>query len=145
MGLVRLPMLKMYSTWRWWLVVVLLLAALAIGWNILLPLQLYPVLVSATMLCLFGYSLAFPPTIIERLVRIREPNLPPRAVIYTRRVTQVWCGFFAVNGCIALITVLWGSAKVWTLYNGVIAYVLMGLLFAGEYGVRFYFKRQQHV
>jgi uncharacterized membrane protein len=57
-------------------------------------------------------------------------------------VTQVWCIFFAVNGALALVTALWASAATWSLYNGVIAYLLMGLLFAGEYGVRCHFKRR---
>ncbi len=138
-------MLKLNFTRRWWLIAVLLLTILAIGWNALLPLQLYPVLVSATMLGVFGYSLKFPPTIIERFARAREPDLHPRAIVYTRRVTQVWCIFFAINGCVSLITVLWGSPKIWTLYNGVISYLLMGLLFGGEYLVRPHFKRQCHV
>jgi uncharacterized membrane protein len=41
-----------------------------------------------------------------------------------------------LNGSMALITALWSSFEVWSLYNGLIAYVLMGLLFGGEYWVR---------
>ncbi len=55
---------------------------------------------------------------------------------YTRRVTQVWCGFFVLNGGLALCTALWASDAGWALYNGLVAYVLMGLLFAGEWLVR---------
>jgi uncharacterized membrane protein len=57
-------------------------------------------------------------------------------------VTQVWCWFFSVNGAIALATALWASPAIWTLYNGLIAYLVMGLLFAGEYVVRWHFKRR---
>jgi uncharacterized membrane protein len=81
---------------------------------------------------------------IERLARIREPELPAPAIYYTRRVTQVWCLFFALNGVIALITTLWASAAVWTIYNGLVAYLLMGLLFAVEYSVRWRFKQRHH-
>jgi uncharacterized membrane protein len=73
---------------------------------------------------------------VERLARLQQPDLPPQGVRYTRRVTQVWCGFFIINGSIALITALWSSFAWWSLYNGLIAYVLMGLLFAGEYLIR---------
>jgi uncharacterized membrane protein len=72
---------------------------------------------------------------IERIARIREPNLPDAAVRYTRIVTEVWCLFFVLNA-VALYTALAADIEVWALYNGVIAYVLMGLLFAGEYLVR---------
>ncbi|MDD4916151.1 MAG: hypothetical protein PHW13_14090, partial [Methylococcales bacterium] len=82
-------------------------------------------------------------SLIERLARIQHPDLPPEGVIYTRRVTQIWCAFFVVNGGIALATALWSSIELWSLYNGLIAYVLMGILFVGEYLVRM--KTQKHV
>ena len=63
-----------------------------------------------------------------------EPDFPPAAVVYTRRVTQVWCGFFVVNGLIAVATALWASTAVWTLYNGLLSYVAMGVLMGGDAG-----------
>jgi uncharacterized membrane protein len=62
--------------------------------------------------------------------------MPPHGVIYTRKVTWAWCGFFALNGTAALVTALWASERIWALYNGLVAYVLIGLLFAGEWLVR---------
>lgn len=121
-----------------------LLALWATAFNASLPLKLYPALVNAAMLLLFGLSLRFPPTVVERLARLQEPDLPPEAVGYTRRVTQMWCGFFILNGGIAVITALWSSERVWALYNGLIAYVLMGTLFAGEWLVRQRVKARRH-
>jgi len=111
--------------------------------NQLSTLLFYPLLVNGLMLLIFGWSLVSPPSLIERLARIQHPDLPPEGVVYTRRVTQVWCGFFIVNGALAAATAVWGSLEIWSLYNGLIAYVLMGLLFAGEYLVRI--KTQPHV
>ena len=54
----------------------------------------YPVLVSAVLLLVFAWSLYFPPSVIERLARLSEPELPASAVVYTRRVTVAWCFFF---------------------------------------------------
>lgn len=101
-----------------------------------LPLKLYPVVVNAVMLVVFATSLRHPPSAIERLARLQDPLLPPAAIAYTRRVTQVWCGFFVLNGGVALLTAVLASDAVWALYNGLIAYVLMGALFAGEWLVR---------
>ncbi len=109
---------------------------------LLIPLQMYPVLVSAIFLSVFGYSLISPPPIIERIARLSEPDLPPSAIIYTRRVTQVWCLFFIINGSISLGTVFLASPTVWYLYNGVVSYLLIGLLFGAEYLVRLRFKRR---
>lgn len=138
--LVALALLRAAATRdRMWLLAAaggLLLAGGGMISNALMPLQLYPVLVNAVLLVVFGSSLVFPPTVIERLARLREPDLPEAGVRYTRKVTWLWCGFFACNGGIALGTALWASPAVWALYNGVIAYLLMGLLFAGEWLVR---------
>ncbi|QUY49191.1 hypothetical protein JK621_03095 [Serratia plymuthica] len=96
----------------------------------------YPVLVNVLLLLLFAYSLFAPPSVVERLARITEPQLDAAGVAYTRRVTQVWCGFFIVNGAIALATCLSGDIALWTLYNGGISYLLMGTLMGIEWIVR---------
>ena len=106
-------------------------------------LRFYPVLVNALMLVIFSWSLLSPTSLIERLARLQDPHLPTEGVIYTRRVTQVWCGFFVANGMIALATALWSSFEFWSLYNGLIAYLFMGILLGGEYIVRM--KTQKHV
>lgn len=120
------------------------LAVVAALSNDALPLKLYPVIVNAGFLGLFGWSLYAPPTVIERMVRLRTPDLPPAAVTYINKVTAVWCAFFLVNGTVAFITARYASTAVWALYNGLIAYGLMGLLFAGEYLVRRRVMRRIH-
>lgn len=122
--------------WWWAAGAGLVLAAVSAVANQLMPLKLYPVLVNTLLLIVFSASLLHPPSMIERLARLREPDLDAHGVAYTRRVTQVWCGFFLLNGGIALATCLWASDKTWALYNGLIAYLLMGLLMGGEWLVR---------
>jgi uncharacterized membrane protein len=113
-----------------------LLAAMATVFNDALPLKLYPAVVNAAMLAVFAVSLRFPPSAVERIARLSDPDLPPQGVAYTRRVTQVWCVFFVLNGAVALATALWASDRVWAFYNGLLAYVLMGTLFGGEWLIR---------
>ncbi|GAA4360643.1 hypothetical protein [Kangiella marina] len=100
--------------------------------NSQLGLKLYPVVISLSFLTIFSYSLVKPPSVIERLARLQEPDLPPEGVTYTRNVTMVWCGFFIINIGISLYTVFYASTAIWTLYNGLISYILMGVLFASE-------------
>lgn len=102
----------------------------------------YPVVMNMALLGVFVSSLLHPPTVIERLARLQEPDLPASGVRYTRRVTQVWSLFFLVNGGIAFYTARFCSLEVWTLYNGLIAYLLMGVLFAGEFLFRNLFVRR---
>ncbi|MBB1202101.1 DNA gyrase subunit B [Enterobacteriaceae bacterium 89] len=96
----------------------------------------YPVVVNLVMLAVFGSSLWSAMPLVERIARIREPELHPAGVRYTRQVTRVWCLFFIVNGSIALFTAVYGDMKLWTAWNGAIAYLLMGTLMAGEWLVR---------
>ncbi len=140
LALVGLALLRAWASRQMlWLVAaggaVLLAAGTAWGggW---LPLKLYPVWVNAVLLLVFGASLWRGQPVIERLARLREPDLPARAVAYTRRVTQVWCVFFVANGSAAAYTALACSEQAWALYNGAVAYVLMGGLFAVEWCVR---------
>jgi uncharacterized membrane protein len=113
-----------------------LLAAVSLVQGSEAAVRYYPVLVNGALLTLFAASLASPPTVIERIARLRDPELPPRAVLYTRRVTIAWTLFFAVNGAIALYTAVRAPLDVWALYNGLIAYVLIGALLGGELVVR---------
>lgn len=104
----------------------------------------YPVVINAVMLAVFGGSLWSAMPIVERLARLQEPELNDAAIRYTRRVTQIWCVFFIVNGGIALLTALYGDMALWTLWNGMVAYLLMGTLMAVEWLVRQRVKRQHH-
>ncbi|UXY16008.1 hypothetical protein N8I74_03025 [Chitiniphilus purpureus] len=138
------PALRSVARWLGLLAAGLGLLALAArsDW----PLRAYPVLVNAALLAGFGYSLRHPPSAIERFARLTEPDLPAAAVAYTRRVTWLWCGFFTVNGALALATGLWADQTTWALYNGGVAYLLMGLLLGGEWLVRRRVRRraEQH-
>ena len=122
----------------WWAIALIagVLALSTFLTNLALPLKLYPVAVNGLLLVLFGASLAHPPSAIERLARLTRPDLNPAGVAYTRKVTWVWCCFFAFNGAVSVITALSSSEATWALYNGLVAYALMGLLFAGEWIVR---------
>lgn len=100
------------------------------GW-----LTYYPVVVSTCLLTVFGISLFQEQSLIERFARLQDPNLDPRAIVYTRNVTKVWCVFFIINGSIALSTCFM-PLSYWTLYNGFISYVAMGLLFSIEFIIR---------
>lgn len=96
----------------------------------------YPVAMNLALLAVFGSSLMHPPSVIERIARLQEPDLPPSGIAYTRKVTVVWCWFFLINGGLALYTASFCSMQAWTLYNGLLAYVAMGVLMGAEFLVR---------
>lgn len=105
-------------------------------------LKMYPVFMSVGAGIIFASTLIRPPSMIERFARLVEPDLPESGILWTRKVTMVWCGFFVVNAAIALYTVVFAPMKIWVIYNGFISYVLMGILFLGEFVLR---KRHQRL
>lgn len=113
-------------------VVLLILAAR----SPMVGLKAYPVLFSLALAAAFAYSLRWPPTIIEQVARIRHPDLPLEVNAYLRKVTIAWLTFFLINAAISAVTAISGSMKLWTLYNGFIAYLAIGAMFAAEYLIR---------
>ena len=70
-----------------------------------------------------------------------EPDIKPKALEYTKKLTYVWTIFAFVNWIISFTTVFL-SETIWILYNGIISYALIGIFFAVEYVVRLKFKRK---
>jgi len=121
---------------------VLALLVVTLQWGASIGLRFYPVVVNLGLLLLFGGSLFASQTVVERLARLKEPDLPARGVAYTRKVTLAWCVFFMVNGLISAGTSIWASEEVWLLYNGLIAYILIGALMVLEWLIRQRIRRQ---
>ncbi len=99
-------------------------------------LKAYPVLLSLALAAAFAYSLLWPPTIVEQIARIRHPDLPLEVNSYLRKVTIAWLLFFLINAAISAATALRGNLKVWTLYNGFISYIAIGVMFSAELLIR---------
>lgn len=121
---------------RWQALALLIFCVLLFVFDSPKLLQWYPVLINLLLLTVFGLSLYKGPPIIERLARLREGDLPAHALVYTRQVTKLWTGFFLFNAVLAAALTLWAPLSWWMLYNGCIAYILIGLLFAIEWLVR---------
>lgn len=101
----------------------------------------YPVCVNAVLFFIFGGSLFSQKPIITRLALLYDKELPDYAIEYTRTVTKVWVIFFMANGALAFITSQYCTVETWTLYNGFIAYILIGTLAGCEYLARMIFRR----
>ena len=98
-------------------------------------LKAYPVFISSGLLVAFALSLKFPPTIIEKIARLKNADLSDYAISYIRKVTKIWCVFFLFNATAAFCT-MFMSAQIWLLYNGLISYLLVGSLMGIEFLVR---------
>ncbi len=94
-----------------------------------------PVLIQLMLMYFFGRTLLKDkgPSFIESFVRLQFPEFPPAIGLYCRQLTLVWTLFFAMNALIVAALAIWGTTFWWSLYNGVLIYLLMGLLVIIEY------------
>ena len=120
---------------------ILVCALVAFFANNILFVKFYPVLVNLSLLAFFGFTLWRPPSFAFRMACLGNKSLntsPSFKAVerYCYKVTFAWCLFFVVNGSVSSLTVFVGSDKIWSLYNGLISYILIGLFFIVEYLVR---------
>lgn len=102
-------------------------------------LMLLPTVMSIGGFIVFTHSLVSPPTIPARFATKCHGELCQRRLQYTDNLTRVWMAFFLCNALVAYYTALYCSREVWVLYNGLISYMIMAALFAGEYAFRILF------
>lgn len=121
----------------------------------LLPLFLPPVLINAFLAWAFGHTLVRGRVpLLERVVRlVHETEPEPRAIAYAGRLTAVWTALFVVltlvNTVLALVVAPSGvlltlgieppftvARTTWSIWANLLNYVVVGLLFAGEYVLR---------
>ena len=96
--------------------------------------RFYPLLVGLVVWGAFACSL-FATPLVERIARARGHSLTPQAIRYTRKATQAWVIFLTLHLLVTAWT-LFHPPACWALYNGCIAYALIGTMFAAEYLVR---------
>ena len=124
---------------------VAIVALIALVGDSALALKSYPTIISLVMLAVFGYTLFRPPSMVERFARAAGSKFSAHTVAYTRAVTAMWCIFFAVNAAVSATISVTGSLRAWTLYNGLIAYGIVGALFVGELLFRRAYKRRMRL
>ncbi len=122
-------------------VLIFLCAFVAFFLDNIIFIKFYPVLVNLSLLAFFGFTILRPPSFVFRMASLWDKSLansPSRRAVerYCRNVTLVWCAFFIFNAGIATITVFKASDRIWSLYNGLISYILMGVIFIVEILVR---------
>lgn len=101
----------------------------------------YPALVNFTFFLTFANSLRSGEPLLLRFVRARKGTLSDHAPRYLYWLTMIWAVFFVLNGLVSIWTSTL-SLEAWTLYNGLISYVLIGILGVGEWLFRWYYKKR---
>lgn len=84
----------------------------------------------------FAATLRQPLSMIGRFAS-RIHALTPDMVAYTRRVTQVWVGYFFSMAALSLAVHAWASLEAWSVLANLVTPVLITSLFLGEFALRY--------
>ncbi len=96
-----------------------------------------PVAINVSLCALFGSTLLPGNTpLITAYVELQYDSVTPEMRRYTRRVTVVWSGFFAIIALQSLLLALFAPAQVWSLFTNCLNYLFVLALFAVEYRIR---------
>lgn len=104
-------------------------------------LKYYPATIDFLFFIVFFSSIFQKETVIQKIAKVMEPDIKPKALVYTRNLTYIWALFMFINFVIAFLTIF-TSEKVWIFYNGFLSYFLVGIIFIVEYIIRINFKRK---
>lgn len=97
-------------------------------------LLLPPVAISIALLAVFGASLRTQRLpLVTRIARHLRGYPDPILDRYTRRVTQVWVGFFTFLTAETILLALFAPTWLWAFFTGFLNYLLAVGLFVGEY------------
>lgn len=103
----------------------------------------YPVIISFGFFTIFYATLRTPKSFIQRIAeKIEAQPLDSFGIKYTANVTKIWCVFLLFNGGLSLFLAGHQLLDYWLLYNGLISYLLIALLFLGERLLRPYIRNK---
>jgi uncharacterized membrane protein len=103
------------------------------GWLLYIP----PVAINLALCWLFGRTLArgrLP--LIARFAMMEQGTLSPELASYTRRLTWLWTLLFAGAAVASVVLALSGSRDAWSLFTNFLNYLLVAVLFLGEFAYR---------
>jgi uncharacterized membrane protein len=91
-------------------------------------------LINVALAAVFGMSLQTRRVpVITRFAMLEQGALAPDLASYTRRLTWVWAVFFSAMAATSIALAVFGSLAAWSTFSNVVNYVLVCVLFVGEY------------
>lgn len=123
------------------LLAAMLISVLTIILDGTLIVKFYPVVINLFLLSSFLYTLFVPPVMILRFAMLQDKSIAQspefeRIRRYCTKVTIIWSVFFFLNAFVSVLTAFLVDDFWWALYNGLLSYILIGILLAGEFVYR---------
>ena len=104
-------------------------------------LKFYPPCCNFLIFSAFFSSIFSKETLVTRFARLIEGEISQKTILYTKKVNSVWIIFTFLNFLISIFTIFL-SDKIWIIYNGLVSYILIGLIFIIEYIIRLNLRKR---
>lgn len=102
-------------------------------WLLLVP----PIAINLALAWVFGRTLLRGRVpLIARFALMEQETLSAEVAAYTRLLTWLWTVLFVTAAAISLVLALAGDRNAWSLFTNLINYLLVGVLFVGEFAYR---------
>ncbi len=135
---------RQVSNWILLLLASVFCAAVMVLESVIL-LKFYPVLMNIGMGIMFIASLTDSHSLIEKFARAGGKRPPDAARGYLRVLSLSWGVLLLLNGLVSAYTAWFTSTATWALYNGLVAYLVMGSFAAIEFAYRGYYKKRHNI
>ena len=126
---------KQYMYALLWLLGILILLTTGV-WLAVYAAKLLPALINIALAVMFAKTILQGTPLIERIARLEIPNIPDDIIAYTHLLTKIWVVYFASQAVITCILAYWASNHFWAIYNGILIYIMLLLMFVIEYSYR---------
>ena len=105
-----------------------------------------PIAINLALCWLFGRTLVRGRVpLIARFAMIEQGSLTAELASYTRMLTWLWTLLFAAAAAASLLLALLGNRDAWSLFTNFLNYLLVAMLFLGEFAYRrLRFRSYQH-
>jgi uncharacterized membrane protein len=105
-----------------------------------------PIAINLALCWLFGRTLVRGRVpLIARFAMMERGTLSPELVSYTRTLTWLWTLLFAGAAAASLLLAVSGNRDAWSLFTNLLNYLLVAVLFLGEFVYRrLRFRSYQH-
>lgn len=108
--------------------------------------KFYPCWITAVFGWMFLSSLIHKDPIILKFAKLWDTSIPvhpgyDQISRYCITWNWIWVAFFTFQLVINFYLAMWGSSRAWAIYNGLVSYLLQGLMFVLQFSVNFFFNR----
>jgi uncharacterized membrane protein len=105
--------------------------------------KLIPLVVNGGLLWFFASTMVRGRTpLITRFASLMRDSMPPAVLVYTRRATIAWSGYFLIMFILSLLLAIYAPIEMWSFFSNVLSYVLLAVMFLMEFTVRRLFVRE---